>query len=174
MNAKHIAVNQVPWSSILVQRLTSGGLGVQVTGTQPVINSITYPPTVNVGQTFNLGPVNFTDPDANETHTATVVWGDGNSDQNADVTEPTTDQNNNPVNGTITDSYSYATAGTYDGSVSVTNSAGVSASEGFTVNVVAAQVALGSFTTEGTDLDVTYSISGADGGTVQHRHRHVC
>ena len=64
--------------------------------------------------------MNFTNPDANETHTASVDWGDGNSDDDADVTEPT--NGGTPVDGTITDSYSYTATGTYNGSVTVTNS----------------------------------------------------
>ena len=64
----------------VMARFASGGLGLQVSGTTPTIPSSISPLTVNQGQSFNLGPVNFGDPDASETHTANVVWGDGNSD----------------------------------------------------------------------------------------------
>ena len=151
----------------VMARFASGGLGLQVSGTTPTIPSSISPLTVNQGQSFNLGPVNFGDPDASETHTATVVWGDGNSDQNATVTEPTTDSNGNAVYGTISDTYSYAAPGTYNGSVSVTNSAGVSSwpPQPFTVTVLPAQVAIDSFvpsTTVPGALDVTYTITGAN------------
>ncbi len=158
--------NNAAATDAVMARFTSGGLGVQVTGTTPAIDSTIPTLTVNQGQSFNLGPVSFGDPDAGETHTATVVWGDGNSDQNATVAEPTTDGNGNPVDGTISDSYSYAAPGTYNGTVTVTNSAGVSsASESFTVNVLPAQVVIDSFVPSTTDpgaLDVTYTITGAN------------
>ena len=147
----------------VLARFTSGGLGSQVSGTTPDIVSTIPAASVNVGQTVNLGPVNFTDPDASETHTATVVWGDGNSDDNASVTEPTTN-NGDPVDGTVSDSYSYTSAGNYNGSLTLTNSSGVSASEQFTVTVGAAQVAINSFTasTNAQSLQVTYTITVAN------------
>ena len=135
---------------------------MQVTGTTPVIDSHDPPSTVNEGQTFNLGPVDFHDPDTNETHTATVVWGDGNSDSNAQVTEPT-DANGSPVDGTMTDSYSYAVPGTYTRQCHRDQFRGRSPppkpSRSTSWRRTSRSIPSPS---DGTNLDVTYTVSGAD------------
>ena len=145
----------------VLARFTAGGLGLPILGSQPAIDSTIGSFTVNAGQTLNLGPVNFQDPDSQETHTATVNWADGTTDD-ATLTEPTTDQNNNPVDGTITDSHAYTAPGTYTATLTVTNSAGVSDSQQFTVTVSGASVALTGFTAspDGSTLDVAYTVSG--------------
>ena len=148
----------------VLARFTSGGLGLPVSGSQPALDSIGVL-TANAGGTLNLGPIGFQDPDPGETHTATIAWGDGTTDD-ATLTEPTTD-NGDPVNGTISGSHTYTAVNTsYTGTVNVTNSAGVSASRTFTVNVTAATVALDQFVAsiDGAALDVTYTVSGADAG----------
>jgi hypothetical protein len=96
------------------------------------------PPVVDAGpdQTatedapFNLVS-SFTDPDINDTHTATVNWGDGSPTQAATVTEPS---GSNP--GTLNASHTYLTSGSYQITVTVTDAANAPASDTLQVTVV--------------------------------------
>jgi hypothetical protein len=118
--------------------------------------------TVNLGQACNLD-VPFTDLDPQDTHTAVVQWNNLDSstiDNGATVTEETLN-GTTVVPGTITDSYTYPAAEDYTGTITVTDSEGVSQSETFTVDVVSAAVTLTDFASNGTDLEVSYNVTGA-------------
>jgi Ca2+-binding RTX toxin-like protein len=127
--------------------------------------------TASIGQTVTIPPLTFTDPNPNDTHTVTVNWDSVYNaiplDTGATVNEETMN-GSTIVPGTITDSYAYASmptsGGSYTATVTLTDSEGQSTSIPFTVNVVSADVALTGFTTDGTNLDVAYSITGATAG----------
>ena len=113
--------------------------------------------TVNVGQTYTLPTI--TSPRASDTHTATIDWGDGTTD-NPNVTEPYFDNSLlAPMPGSLTDSHAYSASGDYTGTITLTDESGATASETFTVHVTAADVALTDFSTDGHLLQVSYTIS---------------
>jgi len=73
---------------------------------------------------------NFTDPDAGNTHTCSISWGDGSSAAGA-VTEPS-----GAVQGTCSASHSYAAAGVYTVDVTVTDNNGASDTDTFEFVVI--------------------------------------
>jgi PKD repeat protein len=80
---------------------------------------------VDVGETVSLDPATFTDSGGDDTHTATINWGDGT------VGPGTVNQANNTVNG----SHVYTTAGIYTVTVTVVDDDGGESSDTFTVIV---------------------------------------
>ena len=109
------------------------------TGSAPDQMQVTVntPPTVDAGldrelvasQTLNL-TASFTDPDAGDTHTASIDWGDGTSPGIVDEGAKT-----------ITGSHVYAAAGTFTVTVVVTDSHAATGSDTMTVGVAAANTA---------------------------------
>ena len=89
------------------------------------------PPIVDAGPdqsatedvSFNL-VASFTDADVNDTHTATINWGDGSPAQAATVTEPSGSNA-----GLLNASHTYLAAGSYQITVTVTDAANASASD---------------------------------------------
>nr|MBC8281027.1 PKD domain-containing protein [Chloroflexota bacterium] len=81
--------------------------------------------TKDEGETLNIFNLGFTDSGSDDTHTATVAWGDGA------VTTATVNQNTNK----ISDSHAYADNGSYSGVITVTDDDGGSDTEAFTVTV---------------------------------------
>ena len=122
---------------------------------------------VSVGQAFNLSAA-FTDVNPNDTHTVTVNWdtvGDTIPlDTSAQVTEESSDGS---TPGSISDSYTFAAAGTYTIGVTLTDSEGLSAPTQYvTVNVASASVALTDFAVDpassGSQLQVSYTVASAN------------
>ena len=135
---------------------------VTVNDLQPSLQTASIPyGSVNVGQTYTLPTVTFTDPGFLNTHTATIDWGDGNTDD-ADVTEESLN-GTTLVPGTIADSHVYAASGVYTGTITLSDNSGATDPNvlTFNVDVLAATVTLTDFATQGSSLQVTYSVSGA-------------
>lgn len=96
------------------------------------------PPFVDAGPdqsatedtSFNLS-ASFTDADLNDTHTASINWGDGSPAQAATVTEPS---GSNP--GVLNASHTYLAPGTYGVTVTVTDASNATASDTLQVTVV--------------------------------------
>jgi PKD repeat protein len=76
---------------------------------------LTTPSNVAVGTSVNTG-VTFNDPGTNDTHTATIDWGDGNT-TNASVSEAL-------GAGTASGTHAYSTPGVYTISVTITDDNG--------------------------------------------------
>ncbi len=95
------------------------------TNQPPTITDLTVTPgLVAVGDTVALNAT-FTDPDSGDTHTATINWGDGSPvDDLGSVTSP------------ISDTNSYADAGVYTVTLTVTDDDGGSDTETFQYVVV--------------------------------------
>jgi hypothetical protein len=101
----------------------------------------------------------------NDSHVYQVIlatWDNTNPSTTTDVGTVTEESSDGTTltPGTITDSFTYSTAGTYNGTIALTNSEGLPATLGFTVDVEAANVTLTGFTTDGTNLDVAYTVTG--------------
>ncbi|OFV91359.1 MAG: hypothetical protein A3H28_11940 [Acidobacteria bacterium RIFCSPLOWO2_02_FULL_61_28] len=91
----------------------------------PVITSVSGPTSpIALGNAATVS-ANFTDADAQDTHTCTFAWDDSSSSPGA-VTEPTTS-----IPGQCMASHTYATAGVYAVAITVTDNSGASASTTF-------------------------------------------
>ncbi|HZL38097.1 MAG TPA: Ig-like domain-containing protein, partial [Tepidisphaeraceae bacterium] len=102
---------------------------VTVTNNPPVLAPLTAQ-TVSEGASVNLATT-FTDGDVFDTHAATISWGDG-------TTEPA-DLSENGGSGGIVASHMYATSGTFNTTVTITDSSGASASS--SANTIVTSVA---------------------------------
>ncbi len=78
------------------------------------------------GTASTLTLATFTDPGDNDTHTATVNWGDGSATEAATVDQQA---------GEVTGSHTYADDGTFSVAVTVTDDGDKSAAESFTATV---------------------------------------
>jgi len=87
------------------------------TNTRPVVAAPTVTTTSACGVSIST---TFTDPDAGQTHTSSINWGDTSS--SAGTVDETAK--------TVTGSHSYATAGTYNITVSVTDDSGAANATG--------------------------------------------
>jgi Ca2+-binding RTX toxin-like protein len=129
----------------------------------PVIptSSTTINVNANVGQTVTLPPVSFTQDGLNDVHTATANWDDGTGvDTSPQVTEEASDGTTVTL-GSIAASHVFSTANTYSVSLTVTDDAGLSATQNFSVNVTGATVTLGTFTpsTDGSQFQLSYTVA---------------
>ena len=98
--------------------------------TPPVITLIDAPLEARaVGGLVTIA-ASFTDPDAGNTHTCSISWGDGSSDPGA-VTEPS-----GAAGGTCSASHYYAAAGVYSVDVTVTDNSGASDTDTFEFVVI--------------------------------------
>ncbi len=133
-------------------------LTVTVTGSNddPVVDA-GGDQSVNEGATVNLDPATFTDVDTNDTHTATIDWGDG-SLLDTGVVEPTLH--------TVSGSHVYADDGTYTATVCVDDgTASVCDTFSVTVNNVDPSVTVSDRTTsEGAALNITGLATFTDPG----------
>jgi hypothetical protein len=133
----------------------------------PVFASSAFTATANEGEAFALPAVTFTQAGLDDTHTATVTWDNGNPSTTTDdatVTEESADSVT-LTPGTIADSYSYATAGSYTGTIKLTESDGEFVTQSFSVTVGAAAITLTNFSPASGNaaLSVSYMAS-ADSG----------
>ena len=125
---------------------------VTVNNAAPTVESGTDQ-TVDDGVSVSLDPATFTDPGTEDTHTATIDWGDGS------VETGTVDQ----LAGTVDGSHVYAGPGTYTVSVTVTDDDGGMGSDTFTVTVL--DITPPVLTVPG---DFEVEATGPDGGQVDY------
>ena len=69
---------------------------------------------VTIGDPVSLAPATFTDVGTNDTHTATIDWGDGTPIETAVVTQA-------PGSGSVAGSHTYTTTGLFTATVTVTD-----------------------------------------------------
>ena len=100
----------------------TGGVTVTVSFVNhaPVPSTVTWSPTVDPLKvnTSVTATGSFTDVDTGDTHTATWSWGDGATSSGTVTAEP----GSNP--GTVTGSHTYAAAGLYTVTLTITDKAG--------------------------------------------------
>ncbi len=150
--------------AVSVDNVTSAPVAstITVNSVAPVITSPTITGSASVGQTCTLSGVSFTDAGINDTHTALIDWGDGSTPDDAQVNEPYLDTDGvTDIPGTISDTHVFAAAGTYIGTITLTDESGNSVTQNFTVSVAAAAVSLNTFTasSDGSQLQVSYTVS---------------
>ncbi|MBL3619163.1 MAG: PKD domain-containing protein, partial [gamma proteobacterium endosymbiont of Lamellibrachia anaximandri] len=86
-----------------------------------------------LGDTIALAPATFTDAGVQDTHTATIDWGDG-------TVEPGT-LTQGAGSGSVAGSHAYAADGNYTVTVTVTDDEGASGSDSFQVNLASGNAA---------------------------------
>ncbi|MEZ5552745.1 MAG: PKD domain-containing protein [Pseudomonadales bacterium] len=111
-----------------------GGVGsdtliVTVGNTPPVVDAGLDRPAVPSGGTVNLDPATFTDAGVEDTHTASIDWGDGTVEPGA-LTQ-------GAGSGTVAGGHVYAAAGDYTVTVTVTDDDGGVGSDTLLVTVLA-------------------------------------
>ncbi len=109
-----------------------GGVGVDtatvtVANAPPVVDAGADQLGVATGGVVSLAPATFTDAGVEDTHTATIDWGDGTSEAGNVV--------QGAGSGSVSGSHGYAGGGTYLVTVTVTDDEGASGSDTFTVTV---------------------------------------
>jgi len=100
---------------------------VTVNNVAPLVNA-GADQTITEGDTLNLPPASFSDPGVQDTHTATIVWGDGSAVESGAVTESN-------GSGTVAGGHTYVDNGTYTVTVTVTDDDGGVGSDTLTVTV---------------------------------------
>ncbi len=95
--------------------VTSAPTTLTVGNVAPTVGTIVQAPTAPPGSTAGISAT-FTDPGTNDTHTATIDWGDGHITSGA-VSE-------SAGSGTVTGSHTYAVDGSYNVTVTVTDDNG--------------------------------------------------
>jgi hypothetical protein len=138
---------------------------ISVNPIAPVIptSATTITVNANVGQTVTLPPISFTQAGLGDVHTATANWADGTGvDTSPQVTEETSD-GTTVTPGSVTASHVFTAANTYSVSVTVTNDAGLTATQNFSVTVTGATVSLGTFmpSSDGSQFELSYTIADA-------------
>jgi len=128
------------------------------TSQPPVISGGTFPTTLNVGQT-GTWKVNASDPQ-NGSLSYSVNWGDTPTCKAGYICEQS--MSTASIVQTSTFTHSYATAGTYNITFTVTDSAGLSAQTSTTVQVVAATTAVGPVFTINGQPSISKIVSSQD------------
>ena len=150
-----------------IKAIVSDMKGGTVTLTQTVI--VTSPPVVvansnldavDEGQLTTLELATFSDPETQDTHTATIEWGDASSD------EGTVDETNG--SGTVSGSHTYGDNGSYTVSITVTDDNGASASDSTTVTVLNVAPAAQLDTSAGTGFGGGFAFTGQVGVLQTH------
>ncbi|MEZ5559640.1 MAG: PKD domain-containing protein [Pseudomonadales bacterium] len=103
-------------------------LAVMVSNARPVVDAGPDQSGVTVGDTVSLAPATFTDAGVEDTHTATIDWGDGSAPEAGTVAQ-------GAGSGSVSGSHSYAAAGDYTVTVTVTDDEGDSGSDTLVVSV---------------------------------------
>jgi predicted extracellular nuclease len=104
--------------TVKVRATDPGGLSavssatVNVTNVKPTVSASFGANSVSCGANNATLNVSFTDPGTADTHTAVINWGDGNT------------QNVNPATSPFSRSHTYAAAGVYNATVTVTDDDG--------------------------------------------------
>jgi len=83
---------------------------------------------IEQGQSINLAPASFTDAGLEDTHTATIDWGDGSGEQSVGVTQ-------GAGSGSVAGSHQYIVAGTYTVTVKVVDDENASGADSLNVTV---------------------------------------
>ena len=112
------------WSTITTTTLT-------INSTKPTVGAISAPATVAKATSFNATGT-FTDPGVTGTFTAQWDWGDKTTPTTGTVTAPS-----GTTPGSVSGSHSYANPGSYIITLSVTNAAGLTATNTYTIAVSA-------------------------------------
>ncbi|QYZ65326.1 MAG: hypothetical protein OI74_04600 [Gammaproteobacteria bacterium (ex Lamellibrachia satsuma)] len=111
--------------------LGSNSLTISVSNARPVVEAGPNQGGAP-GDTINLAPATFTDAGVEDTHTATIDWGDGTTDAGT-VTQ-------GAGNGSVAGSHTYAADGNYTVTVTVTDDDGLFGSDSFQVILTTANV----------------------------------
>ncbi len=90
----------------------------------PVLGAVTVPTDAMRGTPLAFSAT-FTDPDTNDTHTAVWTWGDGTTSAGTV----------NAATRAVAGTHTYAQAGTYTGSLDLTDATGTTVTRSFTVTV---------------------------------------
>lgn len=136
---------------------TGSGGGIVVNNSAPVIPPVT--PPSNVGQNSPaVINVNFTDY-GNQSHTATVNWGDGSGNQSV------------PISGNdFSSNHNYTNPGTYTVTIVVTDSQGATTTQTLTITVLNVAPQLGTISAPSdpveTHTDVNTSVNFTDPGVI--------
>ena len=108
--------------------VTTTTFALTVNNVAPPVGAITWPSGAVVAGKSAVLVANFTDPGILDTHTAVWTWGDGTSSPGT-VTET-------GGSGKVADSHTYAKAGAYTVTCTVTDKDGAVASNSYLVNVL--------------------------------------
>jgi PKD repeat protein len=127
VSGSHVYEDNGSYTVTVIVNDDDGGQGsdsfsVTVANVAPLVNAGSDQ-TAEVGDTVSLDPATFTDTGGDDTHTATIDWGDG-------TVEPGTV---NQANDTVSGSHVYTSAGIYTVTVTVADDDGSDGSDTFTV-----------------------------------------
>jgi PKD repeat protein len=114
----------------------SDTLSVTVNNVEPTVDAGSDQ-TVNEGDLVSLGPATFNDKGTLDTHTATIYWGDGTTNDVGSVSESPFGPPGSTagMDGTVSGTHVYADNGAYTVTVTVTDDDGAATADTITINV---------------------------------------